>query len=358
MPLIELQNVDLKLGGTPILHDLCFQLKQRERMVILGQSGAGKSSLLRVLAGLVDPTQGRILLDGQPLNRIAYASRRIALLGQDYALYPQMTIQKNLEIGLKPLKLGRAQTSCRIEEIAEQFEISELLFRLPSEISGGQAQRAAFAKALVKQPLLLLLDEPLSQLDARLRQQILRTTLALAEQHAIAVCWVAHDLWEAFQIASRIIVIDGGKILQDGMPEEIYRTPGCSLVAELCSPWGINWLPLNLPELESLRPLAPKGAGQVGIRPEDCQMLGGGKLIPLSVRIERHQFVGFATMAFGMIGQYPFVFLSRDGSHQKSDHVRIGVAPDRILWKPSARTTTGRSSGSELLLYSNSAVDH
>lgn len=360
MPLVKLQNVHWKLDGTPILNNICFELEQGERLVVLGQSGAGKTSMLRVLAGLIEPTQGEVSFNGQLLKRIPPHHRRIALLSQDYALYPQLTIQQNLEISLKRLKLGRAQIRTAIDEVSTLFEISELLPRLPSEISGGQAQRAAFAKALVKQPELLLLDEPLSQLDARLRQHLMRIIIDQAEKKQITICWVAHDLWEAFQVASRIMVIRSGRILQDGSPSEIYHCPKSSLVSELCSPWGINWLPLDMPELEAVCRWAPAEAGHIGIRPEDCQLDGDGQLLPLSVQVERVQFVGFATLVHAKAGKKPFTFLDRSQRLATPGPVRVFVDPAKLLWKPSeTRDVQDAAQGYPLLPSPvNSATDH
>jgi ABC-type sugar transport system ATPase subunit len=342
MPLLELQNVDFQIGKSPVLFDISLQVQQLEKLVILGPSGAGKSSLLRVLAGLANPSAGRVLLGGQPLSRVAPSDRRIALLSQDYALYPQLSVQENLEIGMKSMKLSRLQMRSKIHEISNRFEIAELLSRLPSEISGGQAQRAAFAKAMIKEPRLLLLDEPLSQLDSRLRQQILRTTLELAERFETTVCWVAHDIWEALQIASQVMVIDHGIVLQIAPPEKLYRSPNNALVAEMCSPWGIDWIPLNIAELQELRRLAPEGAGQVGIRPEACRPIGDASTDSLApsaptmiAEIEQVQFFGFAHLVTARMGEWFFRFFAPRSQVLKAGQIRITADPSQMLWRPS-----------------------
>ena len=332
MPLIELQSVEVQLANIEVLRGVNLQLEAGERLVVLGPSGAGKTTLLRVLAGLLPPTSGQVTLAGRPLQTIPAHQRGLSWISQDYALYPQLTVRQNLQVPLRQLRLGQAELSQRIDQACQWFEIGGLLERLPSQISGGQAQRVAFAKAIVRRPVLLLLDEPLSQLDFRLREQLLRSVLSAAEQLGITLCWVAHDPWEAFSVATRMVIVDGGTIVQSASPAEVYNRPVSRLAAELTSPWGVDWLPLTATEFAAWSDWAPGGRGLVGVRPEHWRCGWRGQLPAIPVRLDRLQFMGFARLASGRAGATRLHLLDGAGQLRIGDTAELSVDPERLIW--------------------------
>ena len=249
MPLIELKDVSFHFSDQPILTNCQLTIETGERLVVMGSSGAGKTTLLRILAGLIQPSQGVVVMNGIPYKDSLPAQRHIALLTQDYALYPQLTIQQGLIAALKPLRISSSEILHRIDEVCKWFQLEGLLNRRPAELSGGQAQRAAFARAVVRRPRLLLLDEPLSQLDGSLRQELTAIVTDVAEAFQMTVCLVAHDCMEAFRIGTRLAVLEDGYIVQSGLPENLYNKPATPCIAELTSPFGINWIPLATPQL-------------------------------------------------------------------------------------------------------------
>lgn len=311
-------------------------------MVIMGPSGAGKSCLLRVLSGLVPPTAGQVLVDGNPICWMAPAHRGIALMSQDYALYPQLSVRKNLEVALHRGSHSKAECRLHVERIAAQFEISDILERLPSQISGGQAQRAALAKAIVRRPKLLLLDEPLSQLDARLREQLIQLILAATREFEFGLCWVAHDPWEAFRVANRIAILDCGRLAQCGDTEEVYRRPQSRLVADTLSSLPINWLSSASPEFASIYKRSPREFAVAGIRPESWQAVSEERndsvgnsdsgRFAVSLLIEESCFFGQTRLAWGRLGAHRILVQDDRKILQPGQTAKLMVRIDDIIW--------------------------
>jgi ABC-type sugar transport system ATPase subunit len=340
MQLIELQSVSACIERQHILKELCLQIQPGERVVVMGPSGAGKTTLLRLLAGLVVPSSGHALLRGQPLHLIDPPARQIALLSQDYALYPQSTVRQNILTALKQQGLSPEETSQRCHDVSKLFQLDGLLERLPSQISGGQAQRVAFAKALARHPQLLLLDEPLSQLDQSLRRQLIDTLLPVCEQLQIAMVWVTHDPREAFQVASRIMVLYQGQKLQDASPSQLYQKPYSKLVAELCSFWPVNWLPLQHAEFCRFRKLLAVADQHVGIRPEHVRLSGpidpseSESQLSLELQIEGIQNLGFANWITATKGEITLRVVDYSGSYCVGQLVRVSMDPAHLLTVP------------------------
>jgi multiple sugar transport system ATP-binding protein len=287
---LELRGVRKAFGATPVLDDVNLSLEQREFIAFLGPSGSGKSTLLRIIAGLETADAGEVWLEGRRIDTMPPGERGIAMVFQHYALYPHMSARENMAFGLRNAKVPREEIGRRIADAAEVLEITPLLDRKPAEMSGGQRQRIAIGRALVKEPKLFLLDEPLSNLDAALR---LRTRVELAQLKQkvdAAVIMVTHDQAEAMTLADRIIVMNDRRIQQVGPPMEIYSRPANVFVAQFVGSPAMTLLPATLTEgggfaqlklgdgstvqTQVPRPCLPTGELRIGIRPEAVRVAG------------------------------------------------------------------------------------
>ena len=232
MASLELKGIRKSFGSTPVLDNIDLAIDAREFIAFLGPSGSGKSTLLRIIAGLESADAGEVWLEGRRIDALPPGERGVAMVFQHYALYPHMSVRENMAFGLKNARVGKEEIERRIQDAAGVLEIEPLLERKPAEMSGGQGQRVAIGRALVKEPKLFLLDEPLSNLDAALR---LRTRVELAQLKRrvdAAVIMVTHDQAEAMTLADRIVVMNDRRIQQVGAPMEIYTQPANVFVAQ------------------------------------------------------------------------------------------------------------------------------
>lgn len=335
MSLLQLSKVAFSQGSLSILRDITLSARKGERIVIMGKSGAGKSTLLRVMAGLQGPTSGEILLQGISLGRISPSDRNIAMLTQDYALYPQLTVQQNLQTSTQRQKVESSLANERMAQVVRWFGIGELMNRLPSQISGGQAQRVAMAKALIRKPQLLLLDEPFSQLDNQLRSQLVQSLMIACEQLELTLCCVSHDPREAFRIASRIIVLNDGVVEQDATPQTVYQQPNSVLVAELCSLWPINWIDPADPVFQNLQSLSKTAHRLIGLRSE--QLIVGRECDSTWPRIdadvERIEFLGSYCLVHGTVGSRPLEILTTvQIAKEIGTAISVAIDPANILY--------------------------
>src|SRR5690606_23629387 len=233
MTSIALRSLRKEYGGQVAIHDLHLDIADGEFFTLLGPSGCGKTTLLRMIAGFNSIESGTIAFDGTVINDRAPAARNIGMVFQNYALFPQMTAAKNVAFGLEARKVGRAESERRVAEALEAVHMAHLRDRLPGAMSGGQQQRVALARALVIRPAVLLMDEPLSNLDAKLRVEM-RDTIREAQREAgITTVYVTHDQEEAMAVSDRIAVMNLGVVQQVGSPAEIYRNPANRFVAEI-----------------------------------------------------------------------------------------------------------------------------
>jgi sn-glycerol 3-phosphate transport system ATP-binding protein len=256
-----------------VIHDLSASIADGEFVVIVGPSGCGKSTLLRMVAGLEDITAGTVSIGERVVNDLEPAERDIAMVFQNYALYPHMSVFDNMAYGLKIAKRPLEEIKARVDKAAGILELSHLLQRKPRELSGGQRQRVAMGRAIVRQPQVFLFDEPLSNLDAKLRAQTRLEIQKLHRELGITSLFVTHDQVEAMTLAQRMIVMNGGHMEQFGTPEEVYNRPASTFVASF-----IGSPPMNL-----LRQAPGTPEGQIlGIRPEHLDITTSGGW-PLSV---------------------------------------------------------------------------
>ncbi len=247
MAAVEFQHIEkVYANGVRALSDVNLGIADGELMVFVGPSGCGKSTLLRILAGLEQPTQGNLIIDGRDAARLTPQERNVAMVFQDYALYPNMTVRGNLEFPLRMRRCSRAEMSARITRIAELLGMAELLDRLPKQLSGGQRQRVAMGRALVREPTVFLLDEPLSNLDAKLRVQVRAEIGELQRRMQATMVYVTHDQVEAMTLGDRIAVLNKGALQQVAPPKELYDRPANVFVAGFIGNPPMNLFPTRL----------------------------------------------------------------------------------------------------------------
>src|SRR5690606_21692307 len=220
---IQLIGVSKRFGDTTVVNDASFTIEDGEFFILVGPSGCGKSTLLNMIVGLEDVSEGEIRVDGERVNGLDPRDRNMAMVFQSYAIYPHMSVRGNMAFPLKLAKRPQAEVEARVVETARKLEIEDLLDRRPSELSGGQRQRVAMGRALVREPKVFLLDEPLSNLDAKLRAQMRTEIARLQRQLAITTVYVTHDQTEAMTLGDRIAVLRDGEVQQVGTPRELYE---------------------------------------------------------------------------------------------------------------------------------------
>ncbi len=231
-PLVRIEGLTKKFGDTVALDNLTLDIARGEFVTFLGPSGCGKSTTLRILGGFEQPTSGRVILEGKDVTKQPPERRHVNMVFQDYALFPHMTVAQNVSFGLELKGLGKAEIKRRSEEIMSFLELEPYADRFPVQLSGGQRQRVALARALAPDPALLLLDEPLAALDAKLRGQVQQELKSIQRRTDKTFFFVTHDQEEALTMSDRIVVLNEGKVEQDGTPEELYFQPTSRFVAE------------------------------------------------------------------------------------------------------------------------------
>ncbi|MGI6244904.1 MAG: sn-glycerol-3-phosphate ABC transporter ATP-binding protein UgpC [Pseudochelatococcus sp.] len=320
MATITIENVRKTYpGGVEVIKGLDLSIRAGELVVLVGPSGCGKSTLLRMIAGLESITGGTIAIGGRVVNNLEPAERDIAMVFQNYALYPHMSVRGNLEYGLKNRGTPRAEIDARVKEAARILEIEPFLDRKPRQLSGGQRQRVAMGRAIVRKPQAFLFDEPLSNLDAKLRGHMRVEIRRLQRALGTTLVYVTHDQLEAMTLADKLVVMNAGAIEQQGSPLDLYADPQTLFVASFMGSPGMNLL--DVAQLRAagaaLPEAVPAGAGVVGIRPEDVALAAQLADVPgivLSARIEAVEMVGAESLAYASVaGLAPNVVLRTPG---------------------------------------------
>ncbi|WP_425041599.1 ABC transporter ATP-binding protein [Primorskyibacter sp. S187A] len=248
MPTIQLDNLIKRYGNVEVLHGINLEMADNEFTVLVGPSGCGKSTTLRMIAGLEDVSEGEIFVDGKPVSHLEPKDRDLAMVFQDYALYPHMNVAQNISFALRLAKRPKTEINKKVREVADMVGLTEFLDRKPGALSGGQRQRVAMARALAKDSGMFLFDEPLSNLDAKLRGQM-RAELALMSQRVQKnMIYVTHDQIEAMTLADRIVVMHGGYIQQQGSPKELFKNPVNKFVAGFLGMPPMNFLDGDIEE--------------------------------------------------------------------------------------------------------------
>jgi multiple sugar transport system ATP-binding protein len=291
MAAITLEGVHKSYGDVPVVHGVDIEIADGEFVVLVGPSGCGKSTLLRMVAGLETITDGKLRIDGRVVNDLAPKDRDIAMVFQSYALYPHMSVAQNMGFSLKLRGVAAEEIDRQVRRAAQILALEPYLDRRPRELSGGQRQRVAMGRAIVRNPQVFLFDEPLSNLDAKLRVQMRAEIKALHQQLKITTVYVTHDQTEAMTMADRIVVMQGGHVEQSGAPLDLYDRPANVFVAGFLGSPAMNFIPGTLvagdqPGLRladgstiAVRPFPAELAGQnvtFGIRPEDIRISGQG----------------------------------------------------------------------------------
>ena len=261
MGTIQLRNVKKQFEKDVVIENLNLDIEDGSFTVLVGPSGCGKSTTLRMITGLDDPTSGEIFIDGQKVNDLTPGKRDIAMVFQNYALYPTMTVRQNIEFGLENKKVPKEERARRVKEICEIVGLTDYLDRKPSKLSGGQRQRVALARAMVKQPKVFLMDEPLSNLDAKLRGQMRVELIGLHKKLGTTFVYVTHDQVEAMSMADTIVLMKDGYIVQQSSPRELYENPNCVYAAQF----------IGTPQMNILKDVLPEGK-MVGFRPEKLSL--------------------------------------------------------------------------------------
>ncbi len=282
MSALSVQDIGKRFGATPVLSGVSLDVAEGEFMVLLGPSGCGKSTLLNIVAGLEEPDAGRIVIGGRDVTRVEPRDRDIAMVFQSYALYPTMSVRRNMGFGLRMRGTSRGETEALVQEAARLLQIEPLLDRRPSQLSGGQRQRVAIGRAIVRKPAVFLFDEPLSNLDAKLRAETRAELRDLHRRLAATMLYVTHDQVEAMTLATRIAVMNRGVIEQVGPPQEIYDRPASLFVAGFTGSPPMNLISGEIVAREGQAIFQPDGGGPALPLPEACRP---GKII-LGIRPE------------------------------------------------------------------------
>lgn len=283
MSYLSIQGLHKSYGDTAIFSDINCEIAKGEFITLLGPSGCGKSTLLRCIAGLTGVNGGQILLDGEDLVPVAPQKRGIGMVFQSYALFPNMTVQQNVAFGLRMQKVKGSEAEQRVKQVLELVELNDFAGRYPQQLSGGQCQRVALARSLVTRPRLLLLDEPLSALDARIRKHLREQIRSIQQELGLTTIFVTHDQEEALVMSDRIFLMNAGKIVQSGDAETLYTAPADAFAAGFIG--NYNLLDADAASRLLLRPVNSR----VAIRPEAIQIGAQGSI---EGQIRSHRLLG------------------------------------------------------------------
>ncbi len=333
---IKLDNVSKKFGSVSVINEISLEVHDGEFIVFLGPSGSGKSTLLRMIAGLETIDSGTLTIGGVRCEHLSPGQRNVAMVFQNYALYPHMTVKDNMAFGLYNIGLTQAEVERRVADAARILEMEQLLNRKPSQLSGGQRQRVAIGRAIVKEPKAFLFDEPLSNLDAALR---VRTRVELAELHQrikSTIIYVTHDQTEAMTLADRVVVLNDRKIEQIGTPMEVYSRPASRFVAGFVGSPAMNFIRVKVGsgkaanmateagiKLPAAKAKLSAGSYELGIRPESLRVVSKGGDAHGTVKVVER--LGDRTLVYARLDDGHMVTAQDEGSSavQPSDKVNL-----------------------------------
>ena len=334
MATVELNNVKKRFGTVEVIHGVSTTIKDGEFIVIVGPSGCGKSTLLRMVAGLESISEGEISIGGKTVNDLEPMDRDIAMVFQNYALYPHMSVRENMGYGLKIAKIPKAEIEEKVNAAAKLLQLDEYLDRRPRDLSGGQRQRVAMGRAIVREPSVFLFDEPLSNLDAKLRVQMRLEIRDLQNRLGITALYVTHDQVEAMTMADRMIVMNAGRVEQIGTPLEVYETPQTLFAAQFIGSPSMNVFEttiqnniLSIGDITVPVNTEAKGKVAAGMRPEHVIVDDNG---PLSITVQMGEPLGANTLLHGRLDGTSDAFtISLPGVHHTvaGQVIRFAVDP-------------------------------
>ena len=337
MSFLELQNITkIYPNGTKAVNETSLNIEKGEFVVFVGPSGCGKSTLLRMIAGLEDITAGEIVLDENTINNIDPSERDVAMVFQNYALYPHMTVYNNMAYGLKNRGISKQEIEDKVNEVAKLLEIDQYLSRKPSMLSGGQRQRVAMGRAIVRNPKIFLFDEPLSNLDAKLRNQMRLEIKKLQRQMAVTSIFVTHDQTEAMTPGDRIVVINNGIVEQVGTPKDIYSKPNTKFVAEFIGSPQMNIfnckIDNGIAKIDNNSINLDKSINiddaSIGIRPDDIQISDSGSI---SCKANLVEYLGSDMIIYSSIGDQEFSCkLSSKIDVKAGDEFKFDIQPSLV----------------------------
>lgn len=337
MATVTLRDVKKSFGPTDVIHGISTEIEDGEFIVIVGPSGCGKSTLLRMVAGLETVSAGEVLIGGVLANEKEPMDRDIAMVFQNYALYPHMSVRQNMGYGLKIARMPKDQIDAKVQQAAELLQLEALLDRKPRQLSGGQRQRVAMGRAIVREPAVFLFDEPLSNLDAKLRVQMRLEIRELQAKLGITSLYVTHDQVEAMTMADRMIVMNGGVAEQIGTPLEVYETPRTLFAAQFIGSPAMNVIDAEVSGAKILLgdavvgdAIGADGPVKLGIRPEHMTVDTAG---PLAVKVQMTEPLGANTLLHGTLTGVQLGFtVSLQGVHLLTDRnqeMRFSIQPGK-----------------------------
>ncbi|WP_193334774.1 ABC transporter ATP-binding protein [Devosia beringensis] len=333
---IVIKNAAKRFGAFTALHSIDLTIADQEFMVLLGASGCGKTTLLRIIAGLETPSHGEVWIGGRRVDHLPPRERGIAMVFQNYAVFPHLTVFENIAFGLRMKKLPQAEIDRRVNRTAELMHIEQLLKRYSGQLSGGQRQRVAVARALAMEPDVILMDEPLSNLDALLRLEMRAELKGVLADSKTTTIYVTHDQVEAMSLADRISVMNGGKIVQAASPVEVYRNPAARFVGSFIGNPPMNFLPATRGANGQFEVAGVTLAGpavgdslEFAIRPEDVEIASDG--FAATVRVVEP--LGAHTLVTTEVAGKLFrAVLDSDLKVAPGDQLRLAPKPDRVRW--------------------------
>ncbi len=345
MASVELHDIHKAYGALTVIHDISLSIEDGEFIALVGPSGCGKSTLLRMIAGLEEITDGDVSIGGQVVNAMTPRERNIAMVFQSYALYPHMTVAENMGFNLKLSGETKQSIEQRVNEAARMLDLTKLLDRKPAQLSGGQRQRVAMGRAIVRNPAVFLFDEPLSNLDAKLRVQMRSEIKALHQKVQTTSIYVTHDQIEAMTLADRIVVLNQGKIEQQGTPIELYRKPANLFVAGFIGSPAMNFLDGTVEGVDGAPAVRLKDstpiriaderkvkAGQsvkIGLRPEHLSLASGGS--PLTGQTLLVEPTGAQThVLFDLAGEQVTAVVDGEAPVRYGQPLNVSVSPEQV----------------------------
>lgn len=360
MASVKLEGITKKYGDQVVVKDVNLDIENGDFVVLVGPSGCGKSTTLRMIAGLEEISGGKLSIGDRVVNDLSPRDRDVAMVFQSYALYPHMTVADNISFGLKLRKMDKSEIEKRVQEAAQILEIKDLLERKPKALSGGQRQRVAMGRAIVRQPEVFLFDEPLSNLDAKLRVQMRAEIAKLYQRLKVTTIYVTHDQVEAMTLAKHIVVMSKGVVQQVGAPLELYRAPINTFVATFIGSPAMNTFPVTLvdeggPKLKGqgfelmvpdrFKPhLGAQKSLILGVRPEHLHALLPSDTAKIRARVDVVEPLGFEIHALGEAGGQPMTAkLDPSVEVKAGDNLELGIDLEHVhLFDATTTMALGR----------------